>query len=84
MLSDFKTDFRLKKGKTETPLIERLTLHAYQIEIPHADNKPTTFVATLDKKFAATIKALTKHNPNGPDAFLDPDHLPAILNAQPL
>ncbi len=84
MLSDFKTDFRLKKGKTETPLIERLTLHAYQIEIPPVDNKPPTFVAPLDKKFAATIKALTKHNHNGLDAFLNPDHLPAILNAQPL
>ena len=84
MLSDFKADFRLKKGKTEIPLIDRLTLHAYQIEIPPDLDKLTTFIARLDKKFAATIKALTKHNPKGPDAFLNPDHPPAILNAQPL
>jgi 23S rRNA pseudouridine1911/1915/1917 synthase len=83
MLSDFKPDFRLKKGKTETPLIDRLTLHAYQLEIPLTDTKPTTYIAKLDKKFAATIKALAKHNPKGPDAFFNPDHPFAILNAMP-
>lgn len=84
MLSDFKPDYRPKRGKSETPLIDRLTLHAYQIEIPADLDKPTTFIAKLDKKFAAVIKALAKYNPKGPDAFLNPDHLGAILNAQPL
>jgi len=30
-LSDFKTDYRLARDQTEKPLIERLTLHAYQL-----------------------------------------------------
>jgi len=81
MLSDFKPDYRPKKDKSETPLIDRLTLHAYQIEVPPDLDKPTMFIARLDKKFAAAIKALAKHNPDGPDAFLNPDHLSAILNA---
>jgi len=84
MLSDFKLDYRPKKDKAEKPLIDRLTLHAYQIEIPPDLDKPTTFVARLDKKFAAVIKALAKYNHNGPDAFLNPDHLSTILNAKPL
>ncbi len=84
MLSDFKLDYRSKKGKPETPLIDRLTLHAYQIEIPPDIGKPTTFIAKLDKKFAAVIKALAKYNPKGPNAFLNPDNFTAILNAQPL
>jgi len=33
-LSDFKTDYRLGKGKSEKPLIQRLTLHAYQLSFP--------------------------------------------------
>ena len=82
MLSDFKSDYRPKKDKPETPLIDRLTLHAYQIEIPPDLDKPTTFIAKLDKKFAAVIKALAKYNPNGPEAFQNPDHLSAILAAQ--
>ena len=84
MLSDFKTGYRFKKNKSETPLIDRLTLHAYQIEIPQTDTNPAIYVAGLDKKFAATIKALTKHNPNGIEAFLNQDHLAAILSAEAL
>ena len=34
LLSDFKSDYRLGIGQLERPLIERLTLHAYQIELP--------------------------------------------------
>ena len=84
MLSDFKQDYRPKKDKAETPLIDRLTLCAYQIEIPPDLGKPTTFIARLDKKFAAVIKALTKYNPNSSDAFINPAHLTTILAAQPL
>jgi 23S rRNA pseudouridine1911/1915/1917 synthase len=90
-LSDFKTNYRLAKGRTEKPLIKRLTLHAYQIEAtawgtapPYESNRPNCFVAGLDKKFAATIKMLTKHNPNGLDAFPDPDDFAGIINAQRL
>ena len=84
-LSDFKTDYRLAKDKTEKPLIERLTLHAYQIELlKPQENRPDCFIAGLDKKFAATIKMLTKHNPNSLDAFTSPDDFTRITNAQRL
>lgn len=84
MLSDFKPDYRPKKDKAETPLINRLTLHAYQIGLPPDLDKSTTFIARLDKNFAAMIKALAKYNPKGPDVFQNPDHFSAILAATPL
>jgi len=98
-LSDFKPDYRLARGRAEKPLIDRLTLHAYQIEflkpssvIPakagiHPNTKashPDYFIAGLDKKFAATIKMLTKHNPDGPDAFNNPGDFSKIINAKRL
>lgn len=84
-LSDFKLDYRLSKDRTEKPLIERLTLHAYQLSIENRKSKIVNhFVAGLDKKFAATIKMLTKHNPNGLDAFPDPDNFSKIINTQRL
>ena len=95
-LSDFKADYRLAKDKTEKPLINRLTLHAYQLSFraqPKAESRnlfnnsssrPNCFIARLDKKFAATIKMLTKHNPKGPDAFVNPDDLSKIINTRRL
>ena len=102
-LSDFKADYRLARRQTEKPLIERLTLHAYQLSFraqPQAEprnlidnsfNRPAIFIAPLDKKFAATIKMLTKHNPKGQKAFSlgdslqrDPDAFSKIINAKPL
>lgn len=106
-LSDFKTDYRLAKGQTEKPLIERLTLHAYQLSfraqpqkptlsfraqpkaesrnlIDNSFNRPDCFIAGLDKKFTATIKMLTKHNPKGLDAFVNPDDFSKIINGQRL
>ena len=95
-LSDFKTDYRLAKGQTEKPLIERLTLHAYQLSfraqppaeprnlIDSSSNRSDCFIAGLDKKFTATIKMLTKHNPKGLDAFVNPDDFFRIVNTQRL
>jgi RluA family pseudouridine synthase len=108
-LSDFKSGYRLAKGQTEKPLIERLTLHAYQLVIPAepvlSGPVPSTvegvegteirpdpwlrpeascFVAGLDKKFAACLKMLTKYNPKGPNAFLNPDNFSKIINTQRL
>ena len=83
--SDFKPNYRLARGQTEKPLIERLTLHAYQIQLPNAGpDRPDFFIARPDKKFAAAIKMLTKHNPNGPDAFANLDDFYKIINAQKL
>jgi RluA family pseudouridine synthase len=120
-LSEFKTDYRLGKGRDEIPLIERLTLHAYQIVIPAqnvldaaagakitfspvtpaqpaqsglvltniegvegAEIQTCCFIAPLDKKFAATLKMLTKHNAHGLAAWTDPDCFSAIIRAQQL
>jgi len=95
-LSEFKTDYRLAKGKEEIPLIERLTLHAYQIQVPLVTQPgepahlapgltgglPDCFIAPLDKKFAATLKMLTKHNAKGQSAWLNSDSFNVILTAR--
>jgi 23S rRNA pseudouridine1911/1915/1917 synthase len=84
-LSEFKSEYRLGINQIERPLIERLTLHAYQLVIPEGtENRPTCFVARLDKKFAACLKMLTKYNPKGPKAFLNPDVFSKILNGDAL
>jgi len=85
LLSDFKSDYRLGIGQIERPLIERLTLHAYQIVIPaEAGIQPDCFIAQLDKKFTATLKMLTKYNRLGPAAFINPDDFSRILDGDRL
>jgi 23S rRNA-/tRNA-specific pseudouridylate synthase len=81
-LSDFKSEYRLGRNQIEKPLIERLTLHAYQLVIPKVTEiRPSCFVAGLDKKFAACLKMLTKYNPKGLNAFLNPDDFSKILKS---
>jgi RluA family pseudouridine synthase len=85
MLSEYKKDYRLGRFQEEKPLIERLTLHAYQLVIPEeAGIQNNCFIAKLDKKFAATIKMLTKHNPQGPSAFFNPTEFDKIIAGQPI
>jgi 23S rRNA pseudouridine1911/1915/1917 synthase len=90
MLSEFKKNYKIGKFQEEKPLIDRLTLHAYQIVIPESNviaseaKQSRCFIAPLDKKFAATIKMLTKHNPKGPLAFVHSDEFDKILAGQPL
>ena len=84
-LSEFKSEYRLGKFQVEKPLIERLTLHAYQLVIPEeAGIQPDCFVAKLDKKFAACLKMLNKYNPKGPDAFLNPTDFSKIIKGDRL
>jgi RluA family pseudouridine synthase len=84
-LSDFKTDYHLGREKTEKPLIDRLTLHAYELLfLGNCANCPTSFVAAADRKFTAALKMLTKHNPRGLDAFINADHFSRIINHQSL
>jgi 23S rRNA pseudouridine1911/1915/1917 synthase len=81
LLSKFKSEYRLGKFQTERPLIERLTLHAYQLVTPDVTaNRPNCFIAHLDKKFTACLKMLAKYNPKGPKAFLNPDDFSKILS----
>ena len=84
MLSEFKPGYKLSRDRTEIPLIERLTLHAYQLELNLSEAGPDCFVAKLDKKFAAAIKMLTKYNPKGPSAFPNPDDFDNIIQGRPL
>jgi 23S rRNA pseudouridine1911/1915/1917 synthase len=88
MLSTFKADYRLGKWQEEKPLIDRLTLHAYQIRLPRESYPgtavPQVFVAKLDRHFAAAVKMLAKHNARGFAAFRNPDTLKMILEGKPL
>ena len=84
LLSDFKMGYTLKGKEEETPLIDRLTLHAYQLELPPDGGFPSPLIAPLEKKFAAAVKMLTKHNRNGRDALLKPEIVDRILAAEPI
>lgn len=79
MLSTFKSNYRLGKFAEEKPLIERLTLCAYELEI-----EGHHFIAPVEKKLKATIKMLTKYNSKGHSAFLNENNFNEILNNQPL
>jgi RluA family pseudouridine synthase len=84
-LSSIKSDYRQSRKHDEKPLIDRLTLHAYQLTIPVGPDKTLqTFVAPLDKKFSATIKMLAKHTSDNAKSFEYPDVVKKILNAEPL
>ncbi len=87
MLSSFKNNYRPKQDRDEPPMIDRLTLHAYQLTVPVGDEQnPTlqTFVAGLDKKFAGAVKLLNKHTQNIATGFVEEDDLQKILDAAPL
>ncbi|MFM2224059.1 MAG: hypothetical protein RJA07_261 [Bacteroidota bacterium] len=62
LLSTVKRKYKLSKlQEAEKPLMERLTLHAVQIEFNHIKNeKPLIVKAALPKDFAAVIKQLEK------------------------
>jgi len=83
MLSRFKAGYRPKKDKEEAPLIDRLTLHAYQLDVPWPGLAMRTFIAPMEKKFAAAVKMLAKHNLKGVEAFADAC-LAALLACEPV
>jgi hypoxanthine phosphoribosyltransferase len=87
MLSAFKNRYQAKFDKDEPPMIDRLTLHAYQLTIPVGPaetEESRTFTAPLDKKFAAAIKLLAKHTAKSAGGFKDKNDLDRIMKAQPL
>jgi 23S rRNA-/tRNA-specific pseudouridylate synthase len=84
-LSHLKADYRLGRNQVERPLIDRLPLHAYQLELNLTDlAEQMCFVAALDKHFSATLKMLTKYGPKGRQAFTNQNVLPDILAARRL
>jgi 23S rRNA pseudouridine955/2504/2580 synthase/23S rRNA pseudouridine1911/1915/1917 synthase len=85
MLSSFKANYKLAKYAEEKPLINRLTLCAYELQIEDfTDGGPLHLVAPLEKKFKATIKMLTKYNPHGQAAFNNEENFKRLLDSQPL
>ena len=84
-LSSIKKRYTTGKYQTEAPLIEDMTLHAYQIQYCDPDTgEERLFLAPLPGKFKAAIKMLTKHNPQGQDAFLEQRFFEDIINDRPL
>ncbi len=84
MLSSFKPAYRPKQWEEEQPLIDRLTLHAYQLRLPvGAERTEQVFTASLDKKFATAIKMLIKYA-GGSKTADRPPAIDDILNARPL
>lgn len=79
MLSQFKRGYRLSDGKIERPLMDRLTLHGYSVEVLGYD-KP--FVAKPDKKFIATLKMLSRHSDSSTQGFLCSENLEKIINGE--
>jgi len=60
-LSDFKRDYKKKRGHVESPLISRLTLHAFAIEFPRVGGAGRVRVESpLPKDFARVLKQLHK------------------------
>lgn len=82
-LSSFKSKYSPSGKHEELPLMDRMTLHAYQLTLPlGADKTLQTIVAPLDKKFAATVKMLAKHtSESGKDI---PSIAKDILDSKPL
>jgi hypothetical protein len=60
-LSDFKRDYRKKRGHEESSLIDRLTLHAASIEFPGPDGGVVRVEAPLPKDYARVLKQLRKY-----------------------
>lgn len=61
-LSEIKTGYRAKKGRPESPLIDRLTLHAAEIEFP-SEEGPVHVEAELPRDYGRALKQLTKVRP---------------------
>lgn len=87
LLSEFKKGYRQKRWEEESPLIDRLTLHAYQLQIPMGpvdSPEQRIFTAPMEKKFAAAVKMLTKHACPISGSKEVQNILTALTSAQPL
>jgi 23S rRNA pseudouridine1911/1915/1917 synthase len=65
LLSELKSGYRKKPGQVETPLIDRLTLHAASLEIPSITEPERTLrvEAPLPRDLVRTLKQLSKVRP---------------------
>ena len=65
LLSELKSGYRKKPGQVETPLIERLTLHAASLEFPSVaePGKSLRIEAPIPRDLARALKQLSKVRP---------------------
>ncbi len=62
LLSHLKSDYRLKDGKTERPLISTLALHAEKLTLPHPVTKEQiTIEAPWPKDLSVAVKYLQRY-----------------------
>lgn len=62
LLSSIKRRYNIRKGETERPIIDRLTLHARRISLEHPDSgERVTYEAEPPKDFAAALQVLRKY-----------------------
>jgi len=63
-LSTLKTEYRLKPGKSERPLIDRVALHAEQLSLPHPgadEHQIVRIEAPWPKDLAVSVKYLRRY-----------------------
>jgi len=65
LLSELKSGYRKKPGQVETPLVERLTLHAASLEIPSVAEPGASLrlEAPVPRDLARALKQLSKVRP---------------------
>ena len=62
LLSSLKRNYKVKNGKSETPLIDRLSLHAASLTLSLPDTGvKKTFEAALSKDFEIALKQIRKY-----------------------
>lgn len=84
-LSEIKPGYRTGKNREEErPLIEKMTLHAYEIVFKDELTDIKEVAAKPDKKFIATIKMLNKHCRVRGESFRNIENLEEIINGLPL
>ena len=63
LLSDIKKKYRLGKNiEEERPIINRLALHSYRLQLKLQDDSDLTLEAPLPKEFVAVANQLRKAN----------------------
>jgi RluA family pseudouridine synthase len=61
-LSRLKSDYRLKPGKEERPLLARVALHAEELKLNHpVTNEPVTITSPMPKDFKVALKYLRQY-----------------------
>jgi len=60
-LSRLKSDYRLKPGKEERPLLARVALHAESLELTLPEKEPVTIRAELPKDLKVALKYLRQY-----------------------